>query len=159
MLLRKNLFILVISSIFVYSGCTKDEEAIDSPMGTGSESYEDGMSGSGAMQEEFSPVYFGFDQFTVKTEYSEEIRSVASALNSGNAYVQIDGHCDSRATTEYNLVLGAKRAEAVKSTLMGMGVDESRIVTNSFGKEKLAVEGNTESAHSKNRRAEFTIIK
>lgn len=156
MLLRKNFFILLVGSIFVFSGCTKDEESIESPVEAGSESYGEGSS---SMQEDFSPVYFDFDKNLVKAEYSYEIQAVASALKGNNAYVQIDGHCDKRGSTEYNLALGARRAEAVKTALVGMGVEENRIVTNSFGKEKLADEGNTEGAHSKNRRAEFTLIK
>jgi len=69
----------------------------------------------------------------------------------------VEGHCDERGTIEYNLVLGQKRAEAVKDYLVKLGIEEKRIKTISYGKEMPVDPGHTEEAWAKNRRAHFRI--
>ena len=73
-----------------------------------------------------------------------------------NKKVVIEGHTDERGGREYNLALGQKRAEAVRSRLGLLGVAESQVEAVSFGKEKPAVQGSTEAAMEKNRRAEIS---
>jgi peptidoglycan-associated lipoprotein len=75
----------------------------------------------------------------------------------GNARVQIEGHCDERGTTEYNLALGERRANAVREFLMKMGIPKSRIDTISYGKERPSDMGHDDAAWAKNRRAVFVI--
>jgi len=70
--------------------------------------------------------------------------------------VAIEGHTDERGGREYNLALGQKRAEAVRRALGLLGVSENQIEAVSFGKEKPAVQGSTEDAMAKNRRAEIS---
>jgi peptidoglycan-associated lipoprotein len=65
------------------------------------------------------------------------------------------GHTDERGTAEYNLALGQRRAAQVKRYLVGKGIDESRLSTQSLGDSQPAVEGTDESAYQQNRRAEF----
>lgn len=103
-------------------------------------------------------VYFGFDS----SELSEEARAIleekAAWLSENiDAAISIEGHCDERGTTEYNLALGERRAESVKSFLVALGIDGSRISTISYGEERPAVEGSGDDVWSKNRRAEFVI--
>jgi len=76
-----------------------------------------------------------------------------------NAKIKIEGHCDERGSDEYNLALGDRRAKAVAAYLITLGVKQDKISTISFGKEKPAVQGSDEAAWSKNRRAEFVIVK
>jgi peptidoglycan-associated lipoprotein len=71
--------------------------------------------------------------------------------------VLIEGHCDERGTDAYNMALGSRRASVVKEYLMNLGVETSRLDTQSFGEEKPLVMGNDEAAYSKNRRASFII--
>ena len=71
--------------------------------------------------------------------------------------ITIEGHCDERGTREYNLALGERRANAVRNYLIALGVSGSRLNTISYGKERPAVLGSTESSWSKNRRAVATI--
>lgn len=75
-----------------------------------------------------------------------------------NANLQLEGHCDVRGSIEYNLALGERRAKAAKSYLVGLGVDASRLSVISYGKERLLDEGDSESAHSRNRRVNFVPI-
>ena len=105
-----------------------------------------------------NPVYFSFDDYLVSPEGEAELSSLASYLNENqSATVSIEGHCDERGTVEYNLALGEKRALNVKNFLIGLGVDESRLSTVSYGEERPAVVGSDEFAWSQNRRAEFVI--
>jgi peptidoglycan-associated lipoprotein len=72
--------------------------------------------------------------------------------------IAIDGHCDERGNDEFNLTLGRRRAVSVKQFFTDRGVNPERITTASFGRERPLVEGATEEAWARNRRAEFRII-
>ena len=72
--------------------------------------------------------------------------------------VQIAGNCDERGTREYNLALGARRANAVKDYLVGLGVDPSRITTISYGKERPIDPRSNEEAWALNRNAHTVIV-
>ena len=72
--------------------------------------------------------------------------------------VQIEGHTDSRGSIEYNLALGERRANAVKSYLQSLGIPAARLKTISYGKERPLVTGESEDAWSKNRRANFVPV-
>ena len=71
--------------------------------------------------------------------------------------MQVEGHCDERGTVEYNLALGERRAQSVKSYLVNLGVTDARLSTISYGEEKPASEGHDEGAWVKNRRAAFVL--
>ena len=71
--------------------------------------------------------------------------------------LRIEGHADQRGSTEYNLALGQRRAEAVKAWLGAYGIDEGRLTTLSYGKERPLDDGAEESSLARNRRAEFAI--
>jgi peptidoglycan-associated lipoprotein len=74
-----------------------------------------------------------------------------------NINVIIEGHCDERGTREYNLALGAKRANSVKSYLTSSGINSSRIATISYGKERPVVQGTGRNVWRENRRA-ITLV-
>jgi peptidoglycan-associated lipoprotein len=99
-------------------------------------------------------VYFAFDSAILR-EPSRRVLSQQAAWLERNrdATVLIEGHADERGTREYNLALGARRAEAVRSYLVGLGVAPTRIDTISFGEERPAVAGSNEEAWARNRRA------
>ena len=71
--------------------------------------------------------------------------------------VTVEGHCDERGTTEYNLALGEQRARAAREYLVGLGVNASRLRVVSYGKERPIAMGNDESSHARNRRAHFNV--
>jgi len=103
-------------------------------------------------------VLFEFDSYTIKPEFFPKLDEMATALkNQRNINVVVEGNCDERGTIEYNLALGQKRAEAVKSYLVKIGVDSTRIRTVSFGKEVPVDPGHTEESWAKNRRAHIKI--
>jgi len=108
----------------------------------------------------FASVRFAYDSFVLPPQEVSKIDQVGQFLqeHSGRV-VTIDGHCDERGSNEYNLSLGEQRAQAVRTYLINLGVDASRIQTRSFGKEKPLDRGHGEAAWAKNRRGEFVIYK
>jgi len=103
-------------------------------------------------------IYFGFDKASLSMTAQEKLMIKASWMqNNPSASIIIEGHCDERGTTEYNIALGDKRAEKVKSFMMELGVDDSRIQTVSYGEESPADLGHNENAWQLNRRAHFTL--
>ncbi len=76
--------------------------------------------------------------------------------NAGSKIV-IEGHCDERGTAEYNMALGERRALETKKYLVNLGIDEARMETISYGKERPADPGHDESAWAQNRRAQFLL--
>jgi peptidoglycan-associated lipoprotein len=104
-------------------------------------------------------VYFDFDQATLSDLAKETLVRNAEWLRSNpQVRVQIEGHCDERGTAEYNLALGQRRAEAVRGYLASLGIDGSRLVTISYGKERPADPGHSEEAWARNRRVEFKAM-
>ena len=101
--------------------------------------------------------YFDYDSAVLSQQTLTGLLFVADYLKSNPAVqILIEGHCDERGTRDYNIALGHKRAEAVRKQLAGMGVDQQRITTKSFGKERPAMRGASPEAWAKNRR---TIIR
>jgi peptidoglycan-associated lipoprotein len=102
-------------------------------------------------------VYFDLDSFVIKPEFQSIIEAQSRFIKADKARkAVIEGHTDERGGREYNLALGQKRAEAVRSALGLLGVSEGQLEAVSFGKEKPAVPGNDETAMAKNRRAEIS---
>lgn len=101
-------------------------------------------------------VYFDYDKFDVKPDFQNIIEAHGRNLlkNKGQRVI-IQGNTDERGGREYNLALGAKRADAVRKALNVVGVPDSQIETVSFGKEKPKATGSTEEAFAENRRADI----
>jgi peptidoglycan-associated lipoprotein len=101
-------------------------------------------------------IFFEFDSSTISTEAEAILRAKAEWMQrKPSLAIVIEGHCDNRGTTEYNLALGERRAEGVKRFLIDLGVSETRIRTISYGEERPLDRGEGEAAWSKNRRAHF----
>ncbi len=101
-------------------------------------------------------VHFGYDKATLDAQAKSDIASNVEWMKSNpNVRVQIEGHTDSRGTIEYNVALGERRANAVKTYMVSLGIPAERLNTISYGKEKPLEMGDTESAWAKNRRANF----
>jgi peptidoglycan-associated lipoprotein len=104
-------------------------------------------------------VFFGFDQYSLTAETRETLSDQAAWLQSyPDVKIQVAGNCDERGTREYNLALGARRANAVKDYLVGLGVDPSRITTISYGKERPIDPRSNEEAWALNRNAHSVIV-
>ena len=103
-------------------------------------------------------VFFDFDRSDLTSEGREKLASNARLLKAASdVKIVIEGLCDERGTTEYNLGLGERRAYAVKNYLVSLGVSDSSIKTISYGEEKPFAVGHNETAWRQNRRAHFGL--
>ncbi|MDI6776657.1 MAG: peptidoglycan-associated lipoprotein Pal [Syntrophales bacterium] len=112
-------------------------------------------------KEEFKleDIHFDFDKFNLKPEVRKILEQHTDwLLKHENCSLVIEGHCDERGTTEYNLALGERRAAAAAKYLTDLGIDETRIETISYGEERPLDPGHNEEAWAKNRRAHFVVI-
>lgn len=113
----------------------------------------------GAEEEIFAPIHFAYDDDHIRTQEAKAIvQSILREMKSNKKIaILIEGHCDQRGSSAYNLSLGSRRALAVRTLLQQNGIAISRIETVSYGKERLRMHANTEAAWAMNRRVEFKI--
>src|SRR5207245_5305953 len=82
-------------------------------------------------------IFFDYDKYDIRADQAGAVQADAQFLNQhSHINFTVEGHCDERGSTEYNLALGDNRANAVKNALVQAGVSASRSKTNSYGKEK-----------------------
>ena len=105
-------------------------------------------------------VYFDYDKADVRGDQQSSIQADAQFFSQHpNMNLTIEGHCDERGSTEYNLALGDQRASAVKNALTAAGVSASRIKTISYGKEKPFCTESNEACWQQNRRGHLVMTK
>ena len=103
-------------------------------------------------------VKFSYDSSAIMDAEIQTLEEKAEWLRkNADATVTVEGHCDERGTTEYNLALGDRRAARVKNFLVNLGIDTERITTVSYGEEKPATSGSGENVWAQNRRAQCVI--
>ncbi len=177
----KFMSILMLAGAIALSGCARNKDTlpppppqaappppaapvIDAP-GTVPPPAEVGTTGIGSEQENFvaaagtDTVLFDFDSYALDEEARQILGAQAGWLaQKPHVRVTIEGHADERGTREYNLALGERRANAAKNFLAAQGVDSARMSVISYGKEKPAVDGATEEAWARNRRAVSVLV-
>jgi len=105
-------------------------------------------------------IYFDYDKYDVRADQQGSLQGDAQFLQQhANIHITIEGHCDERGSTEYNLALGTNRADTVKNALIQAGVSGDRIKTFSYGKEKPSCTESNESCWQQNRRGHFVYEK
>jgi peptidoglycan-associated lipoprotein len=119
------------------------------------EAYREGKDpASGPLKE----IYFDYDRSDLSGDARETLKANAAWLKANpSARVEIEGHCDERGTNEYNLALGAKRAQAAKDYLVTLGIPAQRVSTISYGKELQVCRESIEACWQKNRRDRFSV--
>jgi peptidoglycan-associated lipoprotein len=109
---------------------------------------------------EVRDAFFDYDRADIRADAREALQKDADFLkNYPQARVTIEGHCDERGSTEYNLALGQRRANAVKEYLVSLGISADRLSTTSWGKEKPFCSESNEACWQQNRRGHFTLNK
>lgn len=104
-------------------------------------------------------VFFDFDSSTLSASEKEKLVGNIEWMKKNSQYkMTIEGHTDARGSSEYNLALGERRANAVRQIMTENGLSSSRLTIVSFGKEKPLVNAETEEAMAKNRRANFVPV-
>jgi peptidoglycan-associated lipoprotein len=105
-------------------------------------------------------IYFDYDKYDIRAGEQGSLQGDAQFLQQhANIHITVEGHCDERGSTEYNLALGTNRADAVKNALIQAGVGGDRIKTISYGKEKPFCSESNESCYQQNRRGHFVYEK
>ena len=148
--------LLLVLGLALIAGCSKKdvmtEKKQSSAIGYGATGSDAGQAG------ELKSIHFDFDKANLSTEARNILKANAGWLKKNpSILIQIEGHCDSRGTIEYNIALGEKRALSVKKYLSDLGVKKDRMSTISYGKEKPLVGEENEAAWAQNRRANFVI--
>lgn len=123
------------------------------PTGSSLDAHREGKAAtSGPLKE----IRFDFDSYDLTSAARSTLQANATWLKANpTANVEIEGHCDERGTTEYNLALGAKRARAAMEYLISLGVSPARIKTTSYGEELPSCKDATEGCYQQNRRDRF----
>ncbi|MDM0023542.1 peptidoglycan-associated lipoprotein Pal [Variovorax saccharolyticus] len=168
-MLKRTIYSLAIVALI--AGCSSGTKLNDAPVVDRGAGQGSGGAASGVAPVTIDPnaqnaqgpvgvariIYFDFDSYTVKPEFQQLIDGHARFLKANpNRRISIEGHTDERGGREYNLALGQKRSEAVRRSLVLVGVSDAQIEAVSFGKEKPAAQGSGEDAWAQNRRAEIT---
>jgi peptidoglycan-associated lipoprotein len=120
------------------------------------EAHQEGTSGnsSGPLRD----IHFDFDRYDLSPDTKETLKHHASWLKSNpQVTIEVEGHGDDRGTNEYNLALGAKRAQNVKRYLVDLGVADKRMSTISYGEELPLCKEQSETCWAMNRRAHFVV--
>jgi peptidoglycan-associated lipoprotein len=154
--------ILALASLALVVGCQskkKVEETSGGPQKTeidsAAMSFDPAGSDSGKIAG-LATINFDYDKSALSSQAKKILSSNAEWIKANaKVNVQIEGHCDSRGSIEYNLSLGERRAQSVKNYLVGMGIPAARLAVISYGEEKPLMQGETEDAYTKNRRANF----
>ena len=109
---------------------------------------------------EVRDAYFDYDKADIRADARDALAKTADFLrNYPEARATIEGHCDERGSTEYNLALGDRRANAVKQYLVSLGIPADRLTTVSYGKEKPFCTESNETCWQENRRGHFIPTK
>jgi peptidoglycan-associated lipoprotein len=105
---------------------------------------------------ELADVYFDFDRYAIRADAQPTLQRLASLLTSElTPELVIEGHCDERGTSAYNLVLGERRAQAAKQYLEDHGLTAPQIRVTSYGKERPFCTEHSEACWQSNRRVHF----
>ena len=103
-------------------------------------------------------VFFGYDSWTISEDGRQALMQDAQWIKSNSgAIVKIEGHCDERGTLAYNLVLGEKRAKAVRNYLVELGISANRLSVVSYGKERPFCNEHNEGCYQQNRRGHVVV--
>jgi peptidoglycan-associated lipoprotein len=109
---------------------------------------------------EATHIYYDFDKSDIRPDAQADLEKKAAWLRENSEYkVRIEGHCDERGTAEYNLALGDRRAKSAMRYLNALGISNERMSTVTYGEERPVCLEKNEACWSRNRRAEFKLIK
>ncbi|HYY24952.1 MAG TPA: peptidoglycan-associated lipoprotein Pal [Candidatus Udaeobacter sp.] len=118
-----------------------------------------GQSSATSASSPLKDIFYDFDRYDLKADARDTLKANADWLkNNPSARIEIEGHCDDRGTNEYNLALGAKRAQTAKDYLVTLGIPAERLSTISYGEEIPVCKEQEESCWQKNRRARFVVV-
>lgn len=152
----------LLAALLVLGACSDDAAKTDgASTGSGSTSSLAGV-GPGSQEDLVANVgdrvFYALDSSSLSSDARATLdRQAAWLARYPQVSIQMGGNCDERGTTEYNLALGQRRANAARDYLVARGVSSARIVATSFGKERPTAVGSDEQAYSQNRNATTSV--
>lgn len=138
--MKKSLVgMLVVACAVAFVGCAQTQKVVNKITG-----------------KDLKTVHFDLDKSNIRKDAEPAIKENAEWLKAhGDKSVSVEGHCDERGSTEYNVALGDRRANSAKKYMQNLGIAANKISTISYGEEKPVCKDHNEGCWSKNRRAEF----
>lgn len=126
--------------------------------GSSLEAFQKGTLGKGGETGPLADVNFDFDRYSIRPDARASLKQHAGWLKANpQVKIEIEGHCDERGTSDYNLALGVRRADAAKQFLVASGIGSDRLSIISYGEELPLCKEQNETCRAKNRRAHFAI--
>ena len=170
-LMKKEMKGMLIIAMVLTAGCSSksavqsndagQKASSSSAVGSESSTLPTARTGYGFDKWQTGPLgdlFFEFDSSVLSSDAKDQLKQNSAWLTANSAKgVLIEGHCDSRGTSEYNLALGERRAASAKEYIVKLGVAASRLESVSFGSERPFDTGKNEEAWAKNRRAHFVV--
>ena len=156
--LARNPFVVALVCGIALAGCAKKNK-LDSTDDLGLNTNNMNSPATPGSPQDFTVnvgdrIFFDTDSTSIRADAQQTLRKQAQWLNQYSGYrIVVEGHADERGTREYNLALGARRAEATRDYLISQGVDGSRMKTISYGKEQPVAVCDDISCWSQNRRS------
>ena len=156
-----GILFVALFSLVLFSGCAEKKAIVAE--GTAQEqpsaAQDAATLSAAAAQEALKDINFDYDKSNIGMEARVIMKANADILlKNRNFNIIVEGHCDERGTSEYNMALGERRAQEAKKYLINLGVDGARMKTISYGEERPLDSRSNEEAWAKNRRAHFLIV-
>jgi peptidoglycan-associated lipoprotein len=137
------------------NGSQLGEGGLGAGGGSSMHGYQNGTMGQNGP---LADIHFGYNDATIRPEDNDLLKTNADYLTAhAGSRVQIEGHCDDRGSEEYNIALGARRAQAAKDYLATLGISGDRMSTISYGKELPLCTEETDDCWAQNRRDHFAL--
>jgi len=138
---------------------TGQAPARDTTSASSLDSLQSGRSTATPASSPLKDALFGFDRYELSDDARAALKANAEWLKANpSARVQIEGHCDERGAEDYNMALGAKRAQAAMDFIATLGIPKDRLSTVSYGEEVPSCKEHVETCWEKNRRARFVVV-
>ncbi len=154
--MKLSRLIIVTLLMLVMASCSKSRGGAGSPEGY--DGLDEGSIPIATKGQVLSDVNFSYDSSALSTSAKDALQRNAQWMRSNSSTkVIVEGHCDERGTSEYNLALGERRAKAAYDYLRSLGVGASQMSTISYGEELPLDPGKNEAAYARNRRAHFAV--
>ena len=162
---RALAFAALLGLVFGCSNRPKpDADMVEDPSGDGTDVTEETTSGdvgeddAAVWRNMIKDIFFDYDKYDLRSDTRSILQENARLLKERTGtQVTLEGHCDERGTNEYNLALGQRRADAVRTYLVDLGVSGSNLRTVSYGEEQPFNPGSNEAAWAQNRRVHFNF--
>jgi len=152
-----GIFIVVVFGLTLFSGCAEKKAVVTDGEQSAATQEQTGKAEATA-EASLQDINFDYDKSNIRPDARVIMKANAEILlKNKTSDITLEGHCDERGTSEYNMALGERRAQEAKKYLVNLGVDAAKMKTISYGEERPLDPGQDEDAWAKNRRVHFVV--